>query len=1212
MNTHETGGFFDLKLIPQFDGSHGQSVVEWLQTVELICKLRKVEDVASVIPLRLTGGALAVYLQLSDKERESVEKLKASLLAAFAVDPFIAYEEFKERNLRANELPDVFLADLRRLASLFGGLPEKAVACAFVSGLPDNVRQLLRAGARMEDLSLNQILTRARAIITDDRPSRTTDACLTAGNSEAKQQTGISAMRCYACGELNHFARDCLAQRRAPAAGQRNVGQSPRRKRRREVGISASLLPHCPLIEALPTAQLYVDGVQREVLVDTGCSKCVAHVSCCKRWRKELTSVIAVDGREFQCEGSGTAHLQVTGGVAVEVRIIVTHVNPLGFDFILGMNGITALGGVIVDDQRRVQLGLRSSVACTAIDVDLKLDERDFAASYSVDTRSWTAVWKWSEGAEPGVLRNTAEEYHLADGARAPYEKELETWIQNGWLIPYDESKYGAAKGLVPLMAVVQRNKSKVRPVMDFRELNDYIETHTADSDVCAQKLREWRRQGANVSVIDLNKAYLQIRIDESLWPYQTVVFKRRRYCLTRLGFGLNVAPLIMKAVVKCVLSQDPNVEKGTSAYIDDIMVNEDVVGAGQVEQHLARYGLSCKAHERVADGARVLGLRVWCEHGAMTWKRDNQVPAVPDRLTRRIVFSYCGKLVGHLPVCGWLRVATAFAKRKANDATASWDEVIDDNELRTLLLEIAAEVKVRDPAKGRWDVSGNEARVWVDASSLAVGVALEVGGSIVEDAAWLRRDEACHINMAELDAVIKGLNLALSWQMNVIELMTDSSTVHRWISDGLSGRTRLKTKAASEMLIRRRIGIVLSLVEECGLNLNISLVRSADNKADALTRIPRSWFGSPTKSVPVCAPTVDSSVEQIIAKIHHDAGHPGVRRTLYFARRVCPTVSKQQARQVVINCEACQSIDPAPVKWRHGRLNVEKVWQRLGMDITHFRGRPYLTLIDCGPSRFSIWRPLRLHTSADVAGQLETVFYEHGAPEELLTDNDTAFRSKAFAQLAARWDIRVRFRCAYVPSGNGMVERCHRTVKVIAARKGCSIEEAVYLYNITPRDDRTSQAAPANGVYKYAVRIRRVDVSSKEGPQESSPYAAGDAVWVKPAGIRCDRRYQTGTVTGVMSSQAVEVDGFPRHVRDLRPRAPVVDSTSVLEDSQDDELILTFPTRSETAETPSGQINDPPEQEPRRSARIRKPRTFTCCDCTSGGSVPNNKSGNG
>ena len=75
-------------------------------------------------------------------------------------------------------------------------------------------------------------------------------------------------------------------------------------------------------------------------------------------------------------------------------------------------------------------------------------------------------------------------------------------------------------------MVVIQENKRKVRPMMDFRELNTHIGAFTADSDVCADKLREWRRQGINVSVIDLAKAYLQIRIHPSLWPYQTVCFK--------------------------------------------------------------------------------------------------------------------------------------------------------------------------------------------------------------------------------------------------------------------------------------------------------------------------------------------------------------------------------------------------------------------------------------------------------------------------------------------------------------------------------------------------------------------------------------------------------------------------------------------------------------------------------------------------------------
>ncbi|KFD56667.1 LOW QUALITY PROTEIN: hypothetical protein M513_02343 [Trichuris suis] len=745
-----------------------------------------------------------------------------------------------------------------------------------------------------------------------------------------------------------------------------------------------------------------IDGKRHNMLAGIGCSKCIPYVSCCQRWRKGRISIIAVDGEQFQCEGTGTVRLRpARGGVPVEAEVIVASVKPLGFNFVLGMDGITALGGVTVDAQRHVRFGSENPVACAAVNAGLRIDERNFAASYNPDTRSWTAVWKWSGGTEPGALRNTAEEYLPAEGARASYEEELQTWIRNGWLVPSDEKKFGAARGLIPLTAAVQRNKNKARPVMDFRELNGYIDMFTAESDVCAQKLREWRRQGVNVSIIDLKNAYLQTRIDESLWPYQTVVFRRRRYCLTRLGFGLNVAPLVMRAVLKRVLSLDPEVEKGTSAYIDDILVNEDIIDASR-----SSYSLTCKPHERVANGARVLGLRVCGERGQLEWKRDNQVANVPERLTRRSVFSCCGKLVSHFPVCGWLRVAAAFVKRKVNDASESWDEVVDDKELRALLVEIAAAMKTPDPAEARWDVPGDAAKVWVDASALATGVAVEVNGSIVEDAAWLRPDDAYHINMAELDAVIKGLNLALSWQMKKIELMTDSVTVHRWISDGLSGRTRLRTKAASEMLIRRRVGIVLSLVKECDLDLSITLVRSAFNKADALTRVPRRWCKFDRTPTAACAATANTDLEQLAARIHHDAGHPGIRRTLYFVRRACPTASKRLIREVIANCQPCQSIDPAPEKWRRGKLGVERVWQRLAMDVTHCRGRPYLTLIDCGPSRFAVWRPLRLHSSGEVVEQLESVSTSAELQRNCLQTTTRPSGASRLPQLAARWGV--------------------------------------------------------------------------------------------------------------------------------------------------------------------------------------------------------------
>ena len=78
---------------------------------------------------------------------------------------------------------------------------------------------------------------------------------------------------------------------------------------------------------------------------------------------------------------------------------------------------------------------------------------------------------------------------------------------------PYDDEKLGPAKGLIPPMAIVQQNKDKVRPVMDFRELNSHVDELTENADVCAGKIREWRRLGTNVAIVDLRRAYLHIRV---------------------------------------------------------------------------------------------------------------------------------------------------------------------------------------------------------------------------------------------------------------------------------------------------------------------------------------------------------------------------------------------------------------------------------------------------------------------------------------------------------------------------------------------------------------------------------------------------------------------------------------------------------------------------------------------------------------------------
>ena len=249
-------------------------------------------------------------------------------------------------------------------------------------------------------------------------------------------------------------------------------------------------------------------------------------------------------------------------------------------------------------------------------------------------------------------------------------------------------------------MADIHQNKQKVRPVLNYRELNDHVDPFMAHADICTEKLREWRGAGLNVSVLDLRKAYLQVGVHQSLWSYQTVLFKGRRYCLARMRFGLNVAPSIMQTIVDAILTKDKRIQWATSAYIDDVYVDESIVPEARVKEHLYSFGLFSKETKRLQDCARVLGLLVWGEDNPLYWRRGNKIPDMPRVVTWQNIFSLCGKLVGHLPVGGWLHVAVAFIKQRASDITTGWDDKIDNAPLNTIIKEVLTRVHKEDPAK--------------------------------------------------------------------------------------------------------------------------------------------------------------------------------------------------------------------------------------------------------------------------------------------------------------------------------------------------------------------------------------------------------------------------------------------------------------------------------------------------------------------------------
>ena len=190
-----------------------------------------------------------MYRKLTKDQRRDYEQVKRSLLTAFATDSFVAYSRFMGRQLRQGETVDVYLAELQQIALLIGELPERWMACAFVAGLPGEVRRSLRSSARMDTMSLDQLLDRARAIMTEEmeepiaaaaRPAREIRRVPTPAERTSRSEIGHSSRTdagrpsrgdsertthrnpgqsargdviCYKCSGHNHFARDCKGQR---------------------------------------------------------------------------------------------------------------------------------------------------------------------------------------------------------------------------------------------------------------------------------------------------------------------------------------------------------------------------------------------------------------------------------------------------------------------------------------------------------------------------------------------------------------------------------------------------------------------------------------------------------------------------------------------------------------------------------------------------------------------------------------------------------------------------------------------------------------------------------------------------------------------------------------------------------------------------------------------------------------------------------------
>ena len=208
-----------LRVVNKFTGDGKRDVSKWLDDVERHCRLETVQP-EEIIEFLLDGNALRLYQSMRVLEASDWTRVRGLLLRQYGLSRQQAYESLVSRRLQPDEAVDVYLDDLRRLASqICLTEADELVRLQFVRGLPAALHQHVELMPGVDAMGLNELVERVRrrVQVMGRLGPRTvgTAAAVQHAREPAKGGPVRGSLKCFRCGG-DHRVRACT---RKPASG---------------------------------------------------------------------------------------------------------------------------------------------------------------------------------------------------------------------------------------------------------------------------------------------------------------------------------------------------------------------------------------------------------------------------------------------------------------------------------------------------------------------------------------------------------------------------------------------------------------------------------------------------------------------------------------------------------------------------------------------------------------------------------------------------------------------------------------------------------------------------------------------------------------------------------------------------------------------------------------------------------------------------------